>query len=124
MEQEKKSVEILEEPKRKFGGAQPGAGRPKGMTNKLSAVTLLNEIEAKANGIPYETLLANDFLAARFTDDQTLIHKWHQLILSKVIADKVDITTNGETLHAPTLNFAPKEIPDYIDVKAIDVKSA
>lgn len=124
MEQENKSLEILEEPKKKFGGAQPGAGRPKGMTNKLSAVTILNEIEAKANGLPYETILANDFLAARFSGDPVIIHKWHQLILSKVIADKVDITSNGETLQQPTLNFAPKEIPDYIKATPIDVKPA
>jgi hypothetical protein len=49
------------------------------------------------------------------------VAKYHQLILSKVIADKVDITSNGQTLQAPQLNFAPKEIPDYID---IDVKPA
>jgi hypothetical protein len=113
--EEKKSTEILEEPKKKFGGAQPGAGRKPGTTNKLSAVTLLNEIESKANGLPYETILANDFLAARFSGDPLLIHKWHQLILSKVIADKVDITTNGQSIQ-PTLNFAPKELPEYVDV--------
>jgi len=113
MEQEKQSVEILEEPKKKFGGAQLGAGRKPGTTNKLSAVTILNEIEAKSNGLPYETILANDFLAARFSGDEMLIHKWHQLILSKVIADKVDITTNGQSI-APTLTFAKQELPEYI----------
>ena len=122
--EEKKSTEILEEPKKKFGGAQPGAGRKPGTTNKLSAVTLLNEIESKANGLPYETILANDFLAARFSGDPLLIHKWHQLILSKVIADKVDITTNGQNI-APTLTFAQQELPEYIeaDVKEITTKN-
>jgi hypothetical protein len=122
----KQSTEILEEaPKKKFGGAQPGAGRKPGTTNKLSAVTILNEIEAKSNGLPYETILANDFLAARYSGDETLIHKWHQLILSKVIADKVDITSNGETIAAPTLNFAPKELPEYqvIDVTPTNEQS-
>ena len=114
--EEKQSVEILEEPKKKFGGAQPGAGRKLGTTNKLSAVTILNEIEAKSNGLPYETILANDFLAARFSGDEMLIHKWHQLILSKVIADKVDITSNGLGFVPPTIIIAAQELPDYIDV--------
>ena len=110
------------ETKSKHGGPRPGSGRKLGSTQKLSAATLLYEIEKQANGVPYETLLANDFIAARYSGDDTLIHKYHTMILSKVIADKVDITSNGQTLQAPQLNFAPKEIPDYIDVTPIDVK--
>jgi hypothetical protein len=120
MELENQSSEI----KSSHGGARPGAGRKLGSTQKLSASTLLYEIEKQANGVPYETLLANDFIAARYSGDDTLIHKYHTMILSKVIADKVDITTNGQALQAPQLNFGPKEIPDYIDVTPIDVKHA
>ena len=104
---------ISEKPR--VGGAREGAGRPKGTLNKLSGQRILEAIEQQNNGIPYEVTLANDFLAARYDDDKHLVAKYHQLILSKVVADKVDITSNGETLQVPTLNFAPKEIPDYIE---------
>jgi hypothetical protein len=105
--------------KPKNGGVREGAGRPKGTLNKLSGQRILEAIERQNNGIPYEVTLANDFLQARYDDDKHLVAKYHQLILNKVVADKVDITSNGETLQVPTLNFAPREIPDYIDV---DVK--
>lgn len=111
--QEKESVEILEEPKKKFGGAQPGAGRPKGVSNKLSAVALLDALD-DALGIPYEKQLALNYVNA-LHEDRALAQRYDQLFLSKVIADKVDITSNGETIQVPTLNFAPKEIPDYIE---------
>ena len=107
------------------GGYRPGSGRKLGSTQKLSAKEILEAITSANNGVPYEVILANDFLAARYEDDKHLVAKYHQLILSKVIADKVDITSNGQTLQSPTLNFAPKEIPDYIetDVKEITTKN-
>lgn len=104
------------EKKSSHGGVREGSGRKLGSTQKLSAKEILEAITSANNGVPYEVILANDFLAARYEDDKHLVAKYHQLILSKVIADKVDITSNGQTLQSPTLNFAPKEIPDYIDV--------
>ena len=104
------------EKKSSHGGVREGSGRKLGSTQKLSAKEILEAITTANNGVPYEVILANDFLAARYEDDKHLVAKYHQLILSKVIADKVDITSNGETLQSPTLNFAPKEIPDYIDI--------
>lgn len=99
------------------GGVREGSGRKLGSTQKLSAKEILEAITTANNGVPYEVILANDFLAARYEDDKHLVAKYHQLILSKVIADKVDITSNGEALQAPTLQFATQEIVDYIDVK-------
>ena len=96
------------------GGAREGSGRKLGSTQKLSAKEILEAITTANNGIPYEVILANDFLAARYEDDKHLVAKYHQLILSKVIADKVDITSNGQTLQAPTLTFAKQELPEYI----------
>jgi hypothetical protein len=111
--EEKQSVEILEPPKKKFGGAQPGAGRKPGTTNKLSAAALLEALD-DALGIPYEKQLANNYLNA-LHEDRALVQKYDQLFLSKVIADKIDITSNGVSI-APQLNFNTKEIDDYIDV--------
>lgn len=104
----------------KHGGARPGAGRIAGTTNKITGKDLLEALEDTL-GIPYPVQLANNYLNALNTD-RGLAAKYDQLFLNKVIADKVDITSNGETLQQPTLNFAPKEIPDYIDVTPIDVK--
>ena len=106
--------------KPKVGGAREGAGRPKGTLNKISGAALLEALEDTL-GIPYPVQLANNYLQA-LHEDRHLVAKYDQLFLNKVVADKVDITTNGESLQQPTLNFAPKEIPDYIDVTPIDVK--
>jgi len=107
----------LEKQSNGHGGARPGAGRIAGTTNKLSAKEILAAITSANNGIPYEVILANDFLAARFDDDKHLVAKYHQLILSKVIADKVDITTNGQSLQAPILQFGVQELPDYVEAE-------
>ena len=106
----------------KHGGARPGAGRIAGTTNKITGKDLLEALEDTL-GIPYPVQLANNYLNALNTD-RGLAAKYDQLFLNKVIADKVDITSNGQTI-APTLNFAPKEIPDYIeaDVKEITTKN-
>jgi hypothetical protein len=109
METEKQS-EVIE---KKNGGVREGAGRPKGSTNKLSATSILEALEDTL-GIPYEVQLANNYLQA-LHEDKHLVAKYDQLFLNKVIADKVDITSNGQAIQ-PTLNFAPKEIPDYIDI--------
>jgi len=98
------------------GGIRPGSGRKLGSTQKLSAKEILEAIEQTANGVPYEMILANDFLAARYGDDKHLVAKYHQLILSKVIADKVDITSNGQSI-APIIEIAGQEIPDYLEYK-------
>jgi hypothetical protein len=103
--------------KPKIGGVREGAGRPLGSKQKLSGAALLEALEDTL-GIPYALQLANNYLNA-LHEDRHLVAKYDQLFLNKVIADKVDITSNGQTLQVPTLNFAPKEIPDYIEA---DVK--
>jgi len=116
-------MEMLEKKSNGHGGLREGSGRKPGSTQKLSALEILKAIESTANGVPYEVLLANDFLAARFSDDKHLIVKYHQLILSKVVADKVDITSNGQSL-APVLTFTNQELPEYTTIIDIDAKSA
>ena len=93
------------------GGFRPGSGRKLGSTQKLSGKDILDAIASLNNGVPYEVTLANDFLAARYDDDRHLVVKYHQLILSKVIADKVDITSNGQSI-APTILLDHAEIKD------------
>jgi hypothetical protein len=93
------------------GGARPGAGRKPGSVQKLSGQRILEALEQANNGIPYEVVLANDFLQARYGDDRHLVAKYHQLILNKVIADKVDITSGGVSI-APTILINTQELDE------------
>jgi hypothetical protein len=104
--------QILPE-KSKVGGPRPGSGRPLGSKQKLSGQALLEALEDTL-GVPYPVQLANNYLNALATD-RGLVAKYDQLFLNKVIADKVDITSNGQSI-APQLVFTPSEIPDYIDI--------
>jgi len=99
--------------KPKVGGVRPGAGRPKGSIQKISGAAILDALEDTL-GIPFEVQLANNYLNALHTDKQ-LVAKYDQLFLNKVVADKVDITSNGQGI-APTLQFGRSELPDYIDI--------
>ena len=103
------------------GGPRPNSGRVKGSTNKISGVSILQEIERQADGDSYEAILVKDFLQARYSEDKALALKYHQLILNKVIADKIDITTNGQTL-TPVLTFSKQELPEYQEVVYKEVK--
>ena len=103
------------------GGPRPNSGRVKGSTNKISGVSILQEIERQADGDSYEAILVKDFLQARYSEDKALALKYHQLRLNKVIADKIDITTNGQTL-TPVLTFSKQELPEYQEVVYKEVK--
>jgi hypothetical protein len=82
------------------GGVRPGAGRPKGSPNKITGSTLLAEIEKR--DVPFAQGLAEDYIAARQTDDRHLVLKYQQMIMNKVIADKVeiDVTDQNRLLEA------------------------
>jgi len=118
---EKQSKHTLETP-RKFGGAQPGAGRPKGAISKLSAKDILESLE-NTLGIPFPVQLALNYQQAVYGDDPHLKAKYDQFLLNKIIADKVDITSNGQHL-APHLSFTSQELTEYSTIIDADVKSA
>jgi hypothetical protein len=120
MEELEKQSSVVEVATSGHGGLRSGSGRKPGSTQKLSGKDILEAIEQASNGMPYATILANDFLAARYEDDRHLVAKYHQLILGKVVADKIDITTNGQSI-APQLTFIAEELPEYIDVKPTPV---
>ena len=72
------------------GGARPNAGRPKGVSNKLSGESILQALEAQT-GVPYAEQLVNNYIDAMANDDRQLVHKYDQLFLSKVVADRVEV---------------------------------
>jgi hypothetical protein len=96
----------------KNGGWRPGAGRKKGQKQKLSALTILREIEKKDK--PFAVGFAEDYHNARQSGDTQLIAKYQQMILNKVVADKVDVdhTTMGQALTA-TFKFPQQELVDW-----------
>lgn len=100
------------QPKKGRGGWRPNGGRKKGSTQKLSAQTLLHEIAKKDK--PYAIGLAEDYHAARMSGDLSLAHKYHTMILNKVVADKIDVdhTSAGQPLTA-VFKFPQQELSDW-----------
>ena len=90
------------------GGARKGAGRPKGSRNAVTIENLLEIVEVKTNGQPYEALLVDDFLEARRNRDTQLMVKYHNLILNKVMNSlaKVEVTDSKDAVEAKQLAFA------------------
>ena len=89
------------------GGARPGAGRPKGSRDRVTVQGLLETLHNKTGGQTYEELLLDDFLAARLADDKMLTLKYHNLIMNKLVSDKVSIDVNEseDILQARKLAF-------------------
>lgn len=100
--------EKIEKPKKKAGGARPGAGRPKGGKNAVSISGLLEALEKKQPGKEYEELLMEDFLEARKNKDTQLTLKYHNLILNKVMTHvhKIEVTDSQEAINQKQLAFA------------------
>lgn len=90
------------------GGARPGAGRKKGGKNALTIENLLETLEHKTGGQPYEALLVEDFLQARNHGDTQLMLKYHNLILNKVMNNlaKIEVTDSTDAIEAKQAAFA------------------
>lgn len=90
------------------GGARAGAGRKKGSKNAITIENLLETLEHKNNGQPYEALLVEDFMEARANRDTQLMLKYHNLILNKVMNNlaKIEVTDSTDTIEAKKLAFA------------------
>jgi len=103
-------------PKDGRGGPRPNSGRKKGSTQKLSAQTILHEIARKDK--PFAIGLAEDYHNARMSGDAHLVVKYQQMILNKVVADKVDVdhTTMGQSLNA-VFKFPQQELTDWTNVE-------
>ena len=94
--------------KKAHGGARTGAGRKKDGRNQLSVGGLLETLELRSGGKPYEELLVTDFLQARHNNDSQLVIKYHNLILNKVMTNmaKIEVTDSTEAVEAKKLAFA------------------
>jgi hypothetical protein len=99
---------IMNQKKSNRGGVRPGAGRPRGTTHKITVQGLIDQIAIQSGGQDYTEILVEDFLRARAENDRQLSLKYHNLISSKVLADRVDIEVNDaeDTVTAQRAAFA------------------
>ena len=72
------------------GGARPGSGRKPGTTNKISATQILASIETET-GLEFGTLLAQGYAESIQSNDRATRLKYEQMILNKVVAEKVEV---------------------------------
>jgi len=88
------------------GGARANAGRPKGVQNKMSAQSILDQIE-KTLKKTYAEQLVDNYVACLAEQDKPMIHQYDKLFLSKVVADKVDIdvSINEDAIEAKRRAF-------------------
>jgi hypothetical protein len=102
------SIEKPKETKGTYGGARPGAGRPKGSKNHISVTDLLTSLEARSGGQKYEDLLIDDFLTARNEGNKDAVIKYHNLILNKVMNTlaKIEVEDSADAVASKQLAFA------------------
>jgi hypothetical protein len=84
----------MEAKKHNRGGARPGAGRPRGSSDRISIKNVIGVLARKTGGQTYEELLIDDFLQARQNQDGNLAQKYHQLLSNKLFADLQSIEVN------------------------------
>ena len=103
-----KNLEEVEKPKRKAGGPQPGSGRPKGSTSKISSLAILAEIQ-KTLGKSYQEQLAENYKNALTEGNQKYIVAYDNIIINKcvVTAIEVDLTvTESDAVINKEIAFA------------------
>lgn len=93
---ERKETEKIKKSTR--GGARPGAGRPRGRTDRVTIEGLLQAVENRT-GQPYVEILAADFADAR-NSDRHLAMKYHNLIINRVAPSlaAVEVTDSSDNL--------------------------
>lgn len=117
--------------RRQDGGARPGSGRPKKDPNepkttyraKLNSKEILKSIFA-STGKPFEVNLAEGYANSIINGDDVLRYRYEQIILSKVVADKVemDVSTLGESINDRRQSFQTL-LASMRDVVDVDTKT-
>ena len=76
-----------------WGGARPGAGRPKGSGNKIRIEDLIDAIETRA-GVSYPEQIAENYIGAIAREDWNQVQMYDRALLNKVVADKTEVEVN------------------------------
>ena len=80
----------------KWGGARPGAGRPKGSSNKIRIEDLIDSIEARS-GMTFPEQVASNYVSAITRGDWARVENYDKALLNKIVADKSEITVEDTT---------------------------
>jgi hypothetical protein len=91
----------------KNGGARPGAGRPKGSTNKITMDNLLQSLDHHL-GRSYAEQIAINYTTAIDRADWSGVRDYDRVLLGKVVADKLEVetTTTEDAVQAKATAFA------------------
>lgn len=89
------------------GGARPGAGRPKGSTNLITAKTLIEAIESES-GKPFEVMLAEGYVDTIANGDNKMRLEYERMILGKVVSDHtvIENVESEDAVQAKAAAFA------------------
>jgi len=89
------------------GGARPGAGRPRGGTNKLKMEDLLADLDAEL-GIPYSAQIARNYVESIDRKDWSGVRDYDKVFLGKIIADRqhVEVEDTTDALEQKKAAFA------------------
>ena len=91
---------------KQHGGARPGAGRPRGTTDKLTARLLLETCESVI-GKPFEVSLLEGYRDAIVSDDRRNRAVYEKMILDKVSTTLIEaeVTESEDGVAAKALAF-------------------
>ena len=89
------------------GGARPGAGRPKGATDKITAKTLLDAC-LTVNGQPFEQTLVEGYRDSIINQDRKTRTVYEKMILDKVSTTlfEAEINSSDDVVAAKQAAFA------------------
>lgn len=90
-----------------WGGARPGAGRPKGSGNKIKIEDLIDAIEHRA-GVSYPEQIAENYIGAIAREDWSQVQMYDRALLNKIVADKteVEVTDSATVIETRRQAFA------------------
>ena len=93
--------------KKKNGGARPGAGRPRGSTNKVTAQDLLDAAQ-QIVGKPFVISLVEGYKQSIDENNNRLRVMYEKIIIDKVVADRhqVEVEESEDTVADKQAAFA------------------
>jgi hypothetical protein len=93
--------------KGKNGGSRPGAGRPKGGTNKITAIELIQTAD-RVLGKPFIQSLLEGYQDSITQGDRRVRVMYEKMIVDKVISDKqeVEVSSPQDQIQARAEAFA------------------
>ena len=88
------------------GGFRPGAGRPKGSSNKIRIEDLIDSIENRS-GMSFPEQVAANYVNAIVREDWARVENYDKALLNKIVADKSEVTIEevGDVVEAKKLAF-------------------